>query len=98
MQVVSTETYDIKESYHLEDYSVTTTEENKSSTYEELPIAIPHVSGPVYPGFKKFFYVALFLVCGTVIIAAVDVIRKLRKDRIAKSQGIRTYQKIVPKV
>lgn len=98
MQVVSSETYDIKDTYYLEDYASTTTEENKPTTIEELPIAIPRVVGAVYPGFKKFFYVAVFLVFTTFFIAMVDIIRNLRKDRKAKKQGRRTYQKIVPKI
>lgn len=97
MQVVSSETYDIKESYYLKDYTATTTEKAKSTTIEELPIAIPRVNGPAYPGFKKFFYVAAFLVFATFFIAMVDIVRKLRKDRKAKSSGRRTYQKIAPK-
>lgn len=95
MQVVSSETYDIKDSYYLEDYASTTTE--KSKPIEELPIAIPRVAGAVYPGFQKFFYVAVFLVFTTFFIAMVDIIRNLRKDRKAKKQGRRTYQKIAPK-
>lgn len=97
MQVVSSETYEIKETHYLEDYATTTTEESQPTTIEELPIAIPHVSGPVYPGFKKYFYVAVFLVFTTLLIALVDVGRKLRKDRRAKRDGRRTYQKIAPK-
>lgn len=97
VQVVSLETYDIKETYNLEDFTATTTEENKSTTFEQLPIAIPRVNGPVYPGFKNFFYVAVFLVFTTFFIAMVDIIRKLRKDRLAKREGRRTYQKIAPR-
>jgi len=95
-RVVSSETFDIKDTYHLEDCTATTTKENIPSTTEELPIAIPRVDGPVYPGFKKFFYVALVLVFGTFFIALIDVVRKLRKERKAKAQGRRTYQKVDP--
>lgn len=95
--MVSSETFDIKDTYFLEDYTTSTTEESKSTTYEELPIAIPHKNGPVYPGFKKFFYVAVFLVLTTFIVAFVDIIRKIRQDRVAKRQGRRAYQKIAPK-
>lgn len=95
MQVVSSETYDIKDSYFLEDFTTTTTEETTTS---ERPIALPRVDGPVYPNFKKFFYVAAFLVFSVTLIAFVDIVRKLRKDRIAKAQGRRTYEKILPKL
>lgn len=91
------ETYDIKDSYYLEEITTTTTEEPELTTTEELPIAMPRIDGPVYPGFKNVFYVAVVLFFGTFIIAMIDVVRKLRRDRIAKSLGRREYQKIIPK-
>lgn len=91
------ETYDIKESYYLVQLPTTTTEIPEPTEIEELPIPIPRVDGPVYPGFKAVFYVAVVLFFGTFLIAMVDIVRKLRKERIARKQGRRTYQKIVPK-
>jgi len=96
-RVVTLGTYDIKDAYYLEDYT-TTTEKIESTTSEELPIAIPR--GPeaaIYPGFQKVFYVACVLFFGTLIIAAVDVIRKLRRDRKEKTRGRRAYVKVNPK-
>lgn len=97
MQVVSLETFDIKDTYSLEDSTSTTTEEIKVTTIEELPIPIPFIHAPLYPGFRKFFYVAVFLIFSLLLVVLVDITRLLRKDRIAKSQGNRSYQKIDPK-
>lgn len=100
-RVVSSETYDIKDTYNLYDYTTTTTtEENNIPTYknEELPIAIPHVNAPLYPVFRKFFYVAVFIVLGTLAIVAFDVVKNLKKDKKAKRERNRTYQKIQPKI
>lgn len=99
MQVVSAETYNIQPTYNLNDYTTTTTTTEAIPVKdEELPIAIPHVNQPVYPGFTKYFYIALFIVLTTVSIVAIDIVRNLRKDRKAKKEGKRTYQKIAPRI
>lgn len=101
MQVVSSETYNIKDSYSLTDkITTTTTEGYKDPSYndKELPIPIPHVNKPLYPGFRKFFYVALFIVLMTVTVVVVDLVRTLRKDRKTKKEGRQTYQKVLPNV
>ncbi|KAJ6647289.1 hypothetical protein Bhyg_02511 [Pseudolycoriella hygida] len=72
-RVVSLETYDIKESFSFEDYAETTTEEDKPTTLEELPIAIPHISEPLYPGFRKYFYVACFLMSALILVVFTDI-------------------------
>ncbi|XP_037033118.1 uncharacterized protein LOC119072075 [Bradysia coprophila] len=98
-RVVSSETYNIKDTYNLNDHTTTTTTtEDNTHKYEELPIAIPHVNERLYPGFRKYFYVALFLVLATLSTALFNVVRTVRKERKAKRDGRRTYQKIIPKI
>ncbi|KAG4071878.1 hypothetical protein HA402_006039 [Bradysia odoriphaga] len=98
-RVVSSETYNIKDTYNLNDFTTTTTTtEDNTHEYEELPIAIPHVKEPLYPGFRKYFYVALFLVLAALSTALFNVVRTVRKERKAKREGRQTYQKIIPKL
>lgn len=87
----------IKDSYQLVDHTTTSTEKSEPTTTEELPIAIPFRKGEaIYPGFQKVFYVACVLFFGTLVVAFVDVGRKLLRDRRERLSGRRPYRKVDP--